>query len=56
MKSIGWMLLGAAVGVAAVVIYQKIVSHEGAPDIEALDERVSLHLNELENRVAELAS
>ncbi|MEQ1821242.1 MAG: hypothetical protein ABL949_01910 [Fimbriimonadaceae bacterium] len=56
MKSIGWMFLGVVLGVTGVVIYQKLSSGDNATDIDALDEKVSLHLSELESRAAELAS
>jgi hypothetical protein len=56
MKSLALVMLGFAAGVAAVVLYHEFAVKEGSPDIEALDEKVSLHLNELESRVAELAS
>lgn len=49
------LLLGLIGGVVAVLVYQRIQERQAEPAMEDLDEKVSLHLSELEDRMAEVA-
>ncbi len=55
-KGTGLILLGLIGGVVAVMVYQRVREHQADHDVESLDEKVSLHLAELEDRMAEAAS
>lgn len=55
-KGTGLVLLGLIGGVVAVVVYQRVREHRAEHDVDALDEKASLHLAELEDRMAEMAS
>jgi hypothetical protein len=54
-KGTGFLLLGLIGGVVAVLVYQRVREHQSEPALEDLDEKVSLHLTELEDRMAEMA-
>lgn len=55
-KGTGLLLLGLIGGVVAVMVYQRVREHQAEHDVDALDEKVSLRLAELEERMSELAS
>jgi hypothetical protein len=54
-RSTGLLLLGLIGGAIAVLVFQRVKDQHEPQDVSSLDEKVSLHLAELEDRVADLA-